>query len=265
MDSNDFLCSYYLSYSVCVFLLLAIVRSSPFFWLHVKKSAGSSLRRLLQPHYRCVDRSVNPCCFVGVSQEYWNDTINNYRIPLGEFQFRRAYFASKYLYGKDWGRMNSFAFVREPVSRALSMFRYLQPEIRSYAISLQISKCSASDLFNLFFKMLLLQRESSVSSKPFGLRFSTHVNPVWSDIVDNDENIILANLFRLDDLERGLGKVYSECGLILPQGFSNFVNKTPRSDPIGTFVPSEAQRNQLLEYYRKDLILYQENCFRFPS
>ena len=248
-----------------MFFLLAIVQASPFFWLHIKKSAGSSLRRLLQPHYHCVDRSVNPCCFVGVPKEYWNDTINNYRIPLGEFQFRRACFASKYLYGKDWGRMNSFAFVREPVSRALSMFRFLQPEIRSYAISLRISKCSASDLFDLFLTMLLLQRESSASSKPFGLRFSTHVNPVWNDIVDNDGNILLANLFRLDDLERGLAKVYSECGLTLPQGFFGFANKTSRSGAIGTFVPSEAQRGQLLEYYRKDLILYRENCFRFPA
>ena len=236
---------------------------SPFFWLHIKKSAGTSLRRLLQPHYRCVDRSVNPCCFVGVSEEYWNDTINNYRIPLGKFQFRRACFASKYLYGKDWGRMNSFAFVREPVSRVLSLFRFLQPEIRSYAISLRISKCSASDLFNLFLKMLLLQRESSVSSKPFGLRFSTHVNPAWSDIVDNDGNILLANLFRLDDLESGLGKVYSECGLELPQISPSIYNQTSRSGAIGTFLPSESQRARVLEYYQKDLFLYEEKCFRF--
>ena len=127
----------------------------------------------------------------------------------------------------------------------------------------QKSAKNSSNFSDLFLKMLLLQRESSASSKPFGLRFSTHVNPVWNDIVDNDGNILLANLFRLDDLERGLGKVYSECGLTLPQGFSGFANKTSRSGAIGTFVPSEAQRGQLLEYYRKDLILYRENCFRF--
>ena len=159
--------------------------------------------------------------------------------------------------------MNSFAFVREPVSRALSLFRFLQPEIRSYAISLRISKCSASDLFDLFLKMLLLQRESSVSSKPFGLRFSTHVNPAWSDIVDNDGNILLANLFRLDDLERGLGKVYSECGLELPKISPSIYNPTSRYGAIGTFLPSESQRARVLEYYQKDLFLYEEKCFHF--
>ena len=218
-----------MSYSLPTFRFLARVLASPFFWLHIKKSAGSSLRRLLQPHYRCVDRSINPCCFVGVSKEYWNDTVNNYRIPLGEFQFRRASFARKYLYGKDWERMNSFAFVREPVSRALSMFRFLQPEIRSYAISLRISKCSPSDLFDLFLKMLLLQRESSISSKPFGLRFSTHVNPAWNDVVDVDGNVLIANLFRLEDLERGLSKIYAKCGLELPKTSPSIYNQTSRS------------------------------------
>ena len=254
-----------MSYSLPTFRFLARVLASPFFWLHIKKSAGSSLRRLLQPYYRCVDRSINPCCFVGVSKEYWNDTVNNYRIPLGEFQFRRASFARKYLYGKDWERMNSFAFVREPVSRALSMFRFLQPEIRSYAISLRISKCSPSDLFDLFLKMLLLQRESSISSKPFGLRFSTHVNPAWNDVVDVDGNVLIANLFRLEDLERGLSKIYAKCGLELPKTSPSIYNQTSRSGPIGTFLPTESQKARVLEYYQKDLFLYQEQCFCFRS
>lgn len=198
-----------------------------------------------------------------MSREFWNDTINNYRIPLGEFQFRRAYFASKYLYCEDWGRINSFAFVREPVSRALSMFRFLQPEIRSYAIRLQVRKCTASYLFDLFLEMLFMQRESVASSKPFGLRFATHVNPVWDDVVGSESNILLANLFRLDDLERGLRKVYAECDLVLPSSLSIFSNKTPRSGAIGTFVPSVSQREKVLEFYQRDLILYTERCFRF--
>ena len=216
---------YCLSYSLPTFRFLARVLASPFFWLHIKKSAGSSLRRLLQPYYRCIDRSINPCCFVGVSKEYWNDTVNNYRIHLGEFQFRRASFARKYLYGKDWERMNSFAFVREPVSRALSMFRFLQPEIRSYAISLRISKCSPSDLFDLFLKMLLLQRESSISSKPFGLRFSTHVNPAWNDVVDVDGNVLIAIYFVLRILNEGLARFMPNAVLSCQKLLQVFITK----------------------------------------
>ena len=143
------------------------------------------------------------------------------------------------------------------------MFRFLQPEIRSYAIRLHFRKCSASDLFDLFLEMLFMQRESVASSKPFGLRFSTHVNPAWDDVVGNESNILLANLFRLDDLERGLRKVYAECDLVLPSSLSIFSNKTPRSGAIGAFVPSVSQREKVLEFYQKDLILYAEKCFRF--
>ena len=111
--------------------------------------------------------------------------------------------------------MYSFAFIREPVSRSLSMFRFLQPYIIKYAHSLGLQQCSVSGLFDLFLEMLLLQKESVDNSKPFGLLFSTHVNPAWNDVVDNDDNIMLTSLFCLDHFQQGLKKVYFDCDLEL--------------------------------------------------
>ena len=95
------------------------------FWLHVKKSAGTTTRSLLQPYYVEVDRDKKPKTFIQSTPEEYNDILNNYRVVLGEYQFKRCLFAKKYLYPEKWDDMFSFAFSREPTDRCVSMFYYL--------------------------------------------------------------------------------------------------------------------------------------------
>lgn len=95
------------------------------FWLHVKKSAGITTRSLLQPYYVEVDRIKKPKTFIQASPEEYNDILNNYRVVLGDYQFKRCLFAKKYLYPNNWGGMFSFAFSRNPTDRCVSMFYYL--------------------------------------------------------------------------------------------------------------------------------------------
>ncbi|NNC23541.1 sulfotransferase family 2 domain-containing protein [Salinisphaera sp. USBA-960] len=99
--------------------------NDPFFWLHIKKSAGSRIRTLLQPHYVEVDRAQKPITFIQANPEQYNDILNNYRVVLGDHQFKRCLFAKKYLYPHNWDNIYSFAFSREPVDRCVSMFHYL--------------------------------------------------------------------------------------------------------------------------------------------
>jgi hypothetical protein len=97
-----------------------------FFWLHIKKSAGSSIRKTLQPHYVEVERSNTPVNFIQSHPNQYNDILNNYRVVLGDYQFKRALFAKKYLFDNHtWSKTFSFAFSREPIDRCLSMFYYL--------------------------------------------------------------------------------------------------------------------------------------------
>lgn len=86
-----------------------------FFWLHVRKSAGFTTRALLQPYYVEVDRAKKPKTFIQATPDEYNDILNNYRIVLGDYQFRRCLFAKKYLYPDQWDDIFSFAFSREPV------------------------------------------------------------------------------------------------------------------------------------------------------
>ena len=94
------------------------------FWLYIKKSGGQSTRKALKPHYIEVDRS-KPQSFIQAKEYEYNDILNNYRTPLGDYQFKRSLFAKNFLFKEEWDSIFSFAFSREPIDRCLSMFYYL--------------------------------------------------------------------------------------------------------------------------------------------
>lgn len=73
-----------------------------FFWLHIKKSAGITTRAFLKPYYEEVDRVNKPPSFIQSDPKQYNDILNNYRVLLGEYQFKRALFAKTYLYPNNW-------------------------------------------------------------------------------------------------------------------------------------------------------------------
>ncbi len=71
--------------------------SKDFFWLHIKKSGGQTIRSLLKPYYREVDRDKKPKNFAQAEYGEYNDILNNYRFVLGEYQFKRCLFAKTFL------------------------------------------------------------------------------------------------------------------------------------------------------------------------
>ena len=192
-----------------------------FFWLHIKKSAGISTRRLLAPHYVEVDRTNMPRNFIQSKNEEYNDILNNYRVVLGEFQFKRALFAKTFLYPERWEKIISFAFVREPVDRCISMFYYLYWKENNYkakwsdsilGIGYSKKKLKRLYAFDKFLDNIELARQSSVF-KPLGLHFSTHTAPMWDDITDNSGNILLSKIFRLENLVEGINNIYETCNI----------------------------------------------------
>ena len=191
----------------------------PFFWLHIKKSAGSSIRKLLQPYYKEVDRDKKPPNFIQSHPAEYNDILNNYRVVLGEYQFRRCLFAKNYLYKDQWDDIFSFAFSRNPTDRCLSMFYYLYRKdagfirnlMRSLKGSVNTRKLhfSTAFAFDAFLHNVQKARVSDSIYRPFGSHFTTHTAPVWEDITDLDGNILLKTVFRLENLVEHLRKAVS--------------------------------------------------------
>ena len=182
-----------------------MTNSNNFFWIHIKKSAGQSLRQLLQPHYLLTDRKKGSEGFTESNYKFWNDILNNYRTPLGDLQYKRALFAARHLYPDKWSKLFSFAFVREPVSRCLSMYRYFQSEIKD-----------EEEKFSTFLKLI---------KEPYDLRFATHTNPTWNDVTDDNDELCVSKVYRLDDMMPALQEVYEKCNLSFKKK-EIFVNTT---------------------------------------
>jgi hypothetical protein len=237
------------------------------FWIHIKKSGGTSTRQVFSSLYRETDRSKRPQCFIQADPAEYNDILNNYRVPLGDYQFRRCLFAKKFLYGDDWGRLVKFGFSRNPVDRCVSQFFYLYYRENTKAFLRRRLKMAASFQvgrgigwnFDRFLDMLEEGRRSDSNLAPHGLHFRTHTAAMWDDVTDEDGNILLDYIFRLDDYRPGLNHILDIFGMKrLAETDVVHLNKSKRA----AFKPAAAQLARIEELFAGDFEIYEKHAFR---
>lgn len=234
-------------------------------WLHVKKSAGLSTRKMLAPLYLEVDRVNQPSCFIQAKKEEYNDILNNYRVVLGEYQFRRCLFAKKFLFPTDFDRYLRVAFSRNPFDRCVSQFFYLWHKPgwrRSVSLHLAIVKRlrfrgSLDYDFGRFITAIEECRDSPSNIIPYGLHFQTHTAAMWDDIVDDKQRSLLDLVFRLEDLEAGVNQIRTTLGHDpLPDGQQTHLNETRKVE----FTLSHAHRKRIETLFGKDFDIYEGMC-----
>jgi len=238
-----------------------------FFWLHIKKSAGITIRSLLKPYYVEADRSLQPKSFIQASPEEYNDILNNYRVPLGEYQFRRSLFAIKFLYQDQWDRIYSFAFVRNPIDRCLSMFYSLywqENNLRNKLKSIAVRSAKAGRIlfstsyaFDEFLELVQESQNSDSSFSPLGIRFSTHTAPMWEDITDLNGKILLKKVYRLDQLAAGINDAFEKCGL--EKRIEGKINSLNKNKTRMDFSPGRSQVEKIRALYPHDFELYESS------
>jgi hypothetical protein len=227
------------------------------FWLHIKKSAGSSIRRIFFPNEVNNNRGAKPVNFIQSSPDQYNAIINNFRMPLGEYQFRRALFAKTYLYPDDWDSKISFAFVREPVSRCVSAFLYLRKQVgieRSFIQERDAQNLPIDQQFDLFLRLIASAQNSASIYQPINLHFTTHTAQMWDDVTDDDGNVLLSHLFRLEDLQIGIETIYRRCHI--DREITDIPHANKRSDQVD-YTPTPAQIALIKRLYANDFDLYE--------
>ncbi len=233
------------------------------FWLHIKKSAGISTRRALEPYYKIVDRTQRPKNFIQAEYSEYNDILNNYRVPLGNYQLKRALFAKEYLYKEKWENLFSFAFSREPIDRCLSMFYFLfwkktfKNRIYSSFKSRRIF-FSDSYAFDHFLELISISLNSYSNYEPLGLAFKTHVNPMWNDISDNKGEILLSKIFRLEDFIEGVNYALK---IVNAENINCKLIKKNVNSFRGSFYPNNSQIKKIENLYKNDFDLYENINF----
>ena len=238
------------------------------FWLHVKKSAGITTRSLLQPYYVEVNRSKKPKTFIQALPEEYNDILNNYRVVLGEYQFKRCLFAKRYLYPKQWDGIFSFAFARDPSDRCVSMFYYLFSQdsghftkltraLRSIITNKKLTS-NTSYAFDTFLDHAHKARLSDSIYRPLVLHFTTHTAPMWDDITDSNGNVIIKQVYRLENLIEGINSAFEECNIPKRIDTSNEKLSKNRNKKRKEFIPNKHQQQKIEDIYRNDFEIYEK-------
>lgn len=182
---------------------------APFFWLHVKKAGGTTVRAMLGEHYVQTNRSI-PTPFVALPKLEWNDALNNHRLPLGEYDFRRTLFAKRFLYGAEFETMYKFAVVRNPYDRLVSAYLYVTKRSRKWKMFRLLGKQRA------FYEFVSRLSDKWAQPNKLGNRHvATHTAPVIPDVSDEKGRLLLDDLIPLEQLSERINGLEEQLGIPL--------------------------------------------------
>ena len=226
--------------------------SKSFFWLHIKKSGGHSFRKAFEEVYIQTNR-LNAQPFIAIPKNEWNDNLNNYLVPLGEYQFKRSLFAKNFLYPEDWENMFKFTIVRNPYSRAVSSWLY-HKKYTPYTSKIKhlIKNPYAIIDSKIDFQIFLEKIPEAWSNIEKSRHLATHTAPIIPDITDDDNKTILLDFIgKIENINSDLDYIGKKIGI------SNIkfpiLNTTDKKKIHYSFFYNKKNRNLVEQYYGDDI------------
>jgi hypothetical protein len=220
-----------------------------FFWLHIKKCGGQSFRATFTPPYVQTDRR-NYKPFSELPKEEWNDCLNNYRVTLGEYDYRRMLFAKKFLYSEEeFANMFKFVIVRNPYDRIVSCWKYLS-QWRSLKPRKVISY--PRKILMKFSLEFFLGELPELWNYKHDRHIATHTAPVWNDITDEEGKLLMDKIIKIEQINEGIEFLNQVLNLNLKQYEHVNKNKNRKNSDYRKFYSKKTQ--QLVEeLYRDDI------------
>lgn len=87
------------------------------------------------------------------------------------------------------------------------------------------------------------------------LSFTTHTAPMFEDVTDNNGEILLKRIYRLENLQRGVNEVFKSCGITKRQ--ENIEIRKNKSKNRKSMPLSSLQIIKIRNIYEKDFELYE--------
>jgi hypothetical protein len=235
---------------------------TPIFYLHVKKSAGTSIKKMLEPLYVPEKTPINrPRDLSQLDECEYNAWINNYRVNLGSLQLKRCLFAKTILWPDTYEQRFSFTFLRNPYSRAISMFRYLNNNAsRLLLLRLLNSKKRGLVNFNYrirwnafdrFLTLIDFNRAHYQNNEYIDRHFALHTCGVFDDISDHDGKILLKKIWRIEEVHVAVNQIRAMNNL--PEVRNIFQNKTNAEK----FSLSQSQKQKIEKLFEADFEIYE--------
>lgn len=167
----------------------------PFFWLHIKKCGGESFRKTFTPPYVQTERVLNPKPFIAIPKREWNDLLNTFKVPLGEYDYKRTLFAKTFLYSKkEFSKMFKFVIIRNPYDRMISAWKYLFSGKQFHPKYIDMKNNLEAFLTDL----------PDFWERKYDRHIATHTAPIWNDITDHHGNLLVDYIVKLEDIDQEL-------------------------------------------------------------
>lgn len=203
------------------------------------------MRKALGDAYKEMDR-FNPKPFIALPKNKWNDAINNFRIPLGEYDYKRMLFAKKYLYSdKEFDKMFKFVIVRNPYDRAVSSWLYCTQNHWKWIILNNLSKKQAFQVF--------LEKLPKIWKEKRDRHTATHTSPVIPDITDDSGNMLVDYIGKLENIDKDFKYICQEIGL--PLRDFPVVHFSGRKTKYRNFYNIKS-RKLVEKYYQQDIKIF---------
>ncbi len=162
------------------------------------------MKQALQPYYVRTNH-LDPMPFIAIPKEQWNDALNNFRLRLGPYDFKRMLFAKKFLYSEEeFARRFKFVVVRNPYDRLVSAWKYLMVGARA--------RNPTGLWMKLSFEKFLSELPGIWATKGL-LDLATHTAPLWPDITDEQGKLLVDFIARLERIEEDFAHICGELGL----------------------------------------------------
>lgn len=220
--------------------------NQPFFWLHIKKCGGQSLRKAISPPYKQTDRKKTQC-FSELPKEEWNDAINNYRLRLGYFDFKRMLFAKRYLYPEEeFFNMFKFTVVRNPYDRVVSSWKYLLQKPGSPKVFLKPRRARMKYSFEYFLHELPHLWETK-----YDRHMATHTAPIWDDITDHDDQLLVDEIIKLERINEGMSLLNYKIGLKVNK--LDHINRTSNRKSYRKYYTKKTKK-KVEDLFEKDIV-----------
>ncbi|MDG5490134.1 sulfotransferase family protein [Psychroserpens sp. SPM9] len=217
-----------------------------FFWLHIKKAGGESFRKTFTPPYVQTDKVDNCRPFIALPKEEWNDALNNYRIPLGDYDYKRMLFAKKFLFTpEEFDNMFKFVIVRNPYDRAVSCWKYFY----GYQNISKLITNPRNYYKKLSFQYFLEQLPREWEHKHHRA-LATHTASMWSDITDRNGKLLVDKILKLENMSDNIDFLNKKLNINIKE-FSH-INKS-RSDNSYQKYYNKKTRKIVERYYRDDI------------
>ncbi len=81
---------------------------------------------------------------------------------------------------------------------------------------------------------------------------------MWDDITDSDGNVLLSQVYRLENLVEGINSAFEQCGIV--QRLEGNDKRLNQNRGRKGYTPNKYQRKKIEAIYCKDFEIYENAC-----